>query len=270
VRDDDSGSGSFHEVGNLFPGEVEVLAVEPHVSVGEVLRRMLAAGYSQVPVVDNGTVRGLFSFGTLARVVATEPKFELHTLEVGDVMESVPFVSVRDSLHSVLPMLEERETLLVGSPSSLQAVATPSDALRYLYRLSKPFVLIGEIENALRSLIEMRTPGDVLNSCIDNSIRKMYEAQDRSVPERLDEMSFEDLRSIVTSGKNWEFFQGTLGNNRALISSKLERIRVLRNKVLHFRGELETLDHHDLLAMRDWLRDKAHAAEPLQMEVQDD
>ncbi|HEX8693089.1 MAG TPA: CBS domain-containing protein [Longimicrobium sp.] len=261
---------SFHEVGDLFPGEVEVLSVGPHVPVGEALRLMLSAGYSQVPVIDNGTVRGLFSFATLARVVATEPKFELHTLLVGDVMESVPFVTVRDSLHSVLPMLEEREAILVGSPSGLQAVATPTDALRYLYKLAKPFVLLGEIEKALRALITMRTPGALLSECIDNSIRKMYEEQQRQVPEKLDEMSFEDLRSLVISGKNWKYFEGTLGQNRALISSKLERIRVLRNQVLHFRSELSSLDQQDLVAMRDWLRDKAQTAQPSAPEDQDD
>lgn len=260
---------SFHETGNLFPGEVEVVSVGPQTTVGEALRTMLAARFSQLPVVDDGEVRGIFSLQSLAQLVASEVDVKIHELPVSDVMEFVPSMTVRDSLHSLLPLLEQHEAVLVQSPLGLQAVATPSDALRYLYRVAKPFVLVGEIELSLRALIAASVPGVLLTKCIDNSIRKMYEKQEREVPTTLDAMSFEDLRSLVTSGRNWPYFEGTLGKNRALIASKLERIRTLRNDVFHFRSTLTAPDLQDLAAMRDWLRDKARVARPRTVEEVD-
>lgn len=157
----------FHEVGNLFPGETHVEWIPPDTSVSEALRIMLEKRYSQLPVIENGIVRGVFSLWSLAHLIATVPALHTQDLLVEDVMETLPSVTVTDSLHSVLSSLEQHEALLVDSPHGLQAIITSFDVLHYFYRVARPFILLQEIELALRSLIELCAPGPKLKECID-------------------------------------------------------------------------------------------------------
>ena len=115
--------------------------------------------FSQLPVVENGEILGVFSLWSLAENLALFPKLKvqdvLEEMEVGELMEQLPKVTVKDSLHSILSQLERHDALLVDSPHGLQAVATPSDVLRYFYNVARPFILLQEIELALRELIEV-------------------------------------------------------------------------------------------------------------------
>lgn len=252
--------GPFHDVGSVFPGEVSIVSVSPRTPAGEALTQMLERRFSQLPVVENGEVVGVFSLWSLAQNLVLSPGIKVEALlknmEVGELMEQLPRVTVKDSLHSILGLLERHDAVLVDSPHGLQAVATPSDVLRYFYRVARPYILLQEIELALRNLIELCAPDEKLNECIDRALAKSYEARKWSVPTTLIEMTFEDYRSIITCAANWPVFEGLLGHNRDLVSAKLERLREIRNAVFHFRSDISLLDHQHLATSRDWLLGK--------------
>lgn len=169
-------------------------------------------------------------------------------------------MTVKDSVHAILGQLERHDALLVDSPHGLQAVATSSDVLRYFYRVARPFILLQEIELALRNLIEICAPGEKLTQCIDLALAKAFQARNRHVVD-LKEMSFEDYRTIVTCTANWPLFEVLLGHNRDLVSAKLERLREIRNEVFHFRSDISLLDHQHLATSRDWLLGKLKRAQ---------
>jgi CBS domain-containing protein len=245
----------FHDVGNLFPGEVEVVSVPPRMAVGDALQLMRERRFSQLPVVENGEVLGVFSLWSLAENLALFPQSKvqsmLQEMEVQELMEQLPRVTVKDSIHSILSRLERHDALLVDSPRGLQAIATPSDVLRYFYRVARPFILLQEIELALRSLIEICAPDDKLQTCIERALSKTYQGRGRTLPTNLLEMTFEEYRTIITCVDNWPMFEGTLGHNRDLISAKLERLRIIRNEVFHFRSEITVLDYQHLATARE-------------------
>jgi CBS domain-containing protein len=251
----------FHEVGRLFPGEVTPVTVSPSDTVATALRLMQENRFSQLPVVEDGIVRGVFSLWSLARLVEQAPaKVNIVDIEVEEVMEAIPSVTVNDSLHSIMSMLDQHEALIVASPAGVQALATHSDVLRYFYRVARPYILLQEIELALRALITGCAPANELERCAKRALERKYEGGRTSVPTALEDMSFDDYRSVITNRDNWPLFEGTLGKNRLLIAGKLERIRDLRNTVFHFRDELRALDYETLVAERDWLLNKARRA----------
>jgi len=257
MRDD----GPFHEVGNIFPGETSVESVPGETPVVEALKIMLEKRYSQLPVVEKGTVRGAFSLWSLAHQLATAPTLKVSDLTVEDVMEQLPTVTVRDSLHSIVTQLDQHEALLVGSPHGLQAILTSFDVLRYFYRVARPFILIQEIELALRSLIHLCAPGDKLKDCIDAALVPAYEKTGRAAPTELHELAFEDYRTLVHSKHNWPLFQGVVGHNSQVVSARLEEIRKIRNNVFHFRREISLLEYGTLASAREWLLEKIRRAE---------
>ncbi|MGE3834542.1 MAG: CBS domain-containing protein [Acidimicrobiia bacterium] len=248
----------FHDVGSIFPGDVELCSVAPSTTVTEALRLMAPNRYSQVPVIENGRVRGVFSLWSLAHHLLGSPNLAPNDLAVEDVMERLPVVTVEDPLDLVLEHLNRHDAVLVESPHGIQAIATGTDVLNYFYRIARPFVLLQEIELALRGLIEACVSEAELAQCIDRALRKKYEGRG-DPPERLREMTFEDYRSIVSAKDNWHFFDGVLGRNRELVASKLEQIRRIRNDVFHFRDPVSVIDHETLAGTRYWLFDKATA-----------
>lgn len=252
----------FHQVGRLFPGEVVAVVVTPETTVGEAIAIMEQGRYSQLPVVTEGRLRGAFSLWSLARLVRLlPPRVDIQSVAVGEVMDRIPAVTVNDSLHDVMTLLDQHEAMVVDSPHGIQAVATSTDVLRYFYRIAWPFICLQEIELSLRRLILACASGERLQACVDRALRARYEQRGQEVPGTLAEMSFDDYRSIIIAKDNWPTFEGVLGRNRMLVASKLERIRDLRNTVFHFRAELSVLDTGTLIAERNWLLDKARYAQ---------
>lgn len=256
----------FDEVGDLFPGETRVESVSGDTRVVDALAIMLEKRYSQVPVMDSGVVRGVFSLRSLGQQVAIAPALKIESLLVEDVMEELPFVTVKDSLHYTLGMLDRHEALLVNSPHGLQAIVTAFDVLRHFYRVARPFILMREIELALRSLIALCAPGEKLKECISQAVAKNYERKGLPVPTELHRLAFGDYRSIIISSKNWSLFEGVMGQDRELVSTRLEQTRKIRNDAFHFRRAISRLDHQTLVTVRHWLLDKTRRAETTQQE----
>ena len=260
----------FREVGSVFPGEVTIVSVTPQTRVGEALKLMLETRFSQLPVIENDEVLGVFSLWSLAHQLALAPDLVVKDLEVGELMEQLPKVTVKDSVHSILNHLDRHDALLVHSPHGLQAILTPIDMLQYFYRIARPFILIQEIELALRHLIEACAPNDKLRECISRGVGKEFEKRGKPAPTTLNDMTFVHYQKIITCNDNWPMFEGLLGNNSQLVYAKLDRVREIRNTVFHFQTELSLLDHQHLATSRDWLlgklkrtqapgREKSHA-----------
>ncbi len=246
----------FQDVGSIFPGDVELVCIEPYTPVADALRLMASHRYSQLPVIFGGRVRGVFSMWSLVHHLIDSPGLAPQDLTVEDIMEQLPSVTVQDSLEQVLEYLNQHDAVLVESPHGIQAVATSTDVLNYFYRVARPFVLLQEIELALRSLIDACVSDAQLQECVERALGKKYESDNRVLPSRLDEMTFEEYRTIISARGNWKHFDGVLGRSRELVASKLERIREIRNHVFHFRGQISVIDHQTLVATRNWLFDK--------------
>ncbi len=246
----------FHEVGSVFPGEVNITSVTPKTRVGEALKLMLERRFSQLPVMEDVEVLGVFSLWSLAQQLALAPDLNVQELEVGELMEQLPNVTVKDSLHSILSLLDRHDALLMDSPQGLQAVVTPIDVLQYFYRIARPFILIQEVELALRNLIELCAPGAKLQECINLALAKEFSKRGKPTPTSLNDMTFAHYQKIITCADNWPVFEGVLGNNPQLVYAKLDRLREIRNKVFHFQSNVSLLDHQHLATSRDWLLGK--------------
>lgn len=257
----------FQDVGRIFPGEVTLTSIEPSATVTEALRIMVGNRFSQLPVVSNGVVRGVFSHWSLAHHLLDSPTLAPHQLFVEDVMEPLPYVTVQDSLDTVLEHLNRHDAVLVTSPHGLQAVATATDVLNYFDRVARPFVLLQEIELSLRALLRGCLTDAELEACANYALSSKYGGDVSRVPSRLEDMSFEEYRTIVSAKENWPYFEGVLGRSRELVASKLSRVRDIRNAIFHFREPVSVLDHETLTMTRNWLLDKTRTREARAVEA---
>jgi predicted transcriptional regulator len=133
-----------------------IVTIPPSCSVREAVALMQRHGYSQLPVVENGEVLGVFSYRSLAQEAAkaelehwTQQKCAPGDLPVEEFLEQFEFARVTEEMRRVFDALDRDNGVLLGTPERLLAILTPMDLLRYLYQLANPF---GQRSNSLSEL----------------------------------------------------------------------------------------------------------------------
>ena len=164
----------------------------------------------------------------------------------------LPYFRPDDSIEDIFDSLDRHNAVLVGEPTHVRAVASPMDALYYLYGIANGYVLMRQIELGLRHIITLSTTPNSLAECIRAAVEQKYVKQNRTVPKRLQDMEFSDLRSILTSGKTWENFAGVLGGNIDLVKT-VPPLEKIRNALFHFRRQIRADEYESLAFTRNWL-----------------
>jgi CBS domain-containing protein len=246
----------FHDIGKLFAvRHSEPVSIQTSATVAEALAIMLEHKYSQLPVLDGERPVGVFSLWSLAHLLAGGSSKNILSQEVEDLVDRIPIVDLETSLYEVLGNLDRHEAVLIGDQERLLAIATTWDVLSYFFKVARPFVLVQEIELALRQIIRACAGSeDEITSCIERALAYQIAAGMRkSLPTQLDELSFDDYSSLIKHRDNWPLFEGKIGRKPDLVSTKLIAIRDVRNKVFHFKGDLTIGDYDSLASTRDWL-----------------
>ena len=145
--------------------------------------------------------------------------------------------------------------LIVGNQSKLIGLISSTDVLNYLNKITSPFILIGEIERAIRIILSVSIPKAELLELVKITLAKSYEPED--IPTSLKEMSFNDYKQIICYGDAWHFFEKVFGPNRHhrnRTRTKLEEIRDIRNIVFHFKMEITQDELQKLQDYRIWIK----------------
>ncbi len=255
----------FHRLNSVLPENQKVVCVAPDILAVEALDKLKEYRFSQLPVVVGREVLGLFSYRSFANAVVTlgrgatkNQKFNPLELLVEDCLDKPTFARVTDEFAEWFDFIDQHDCVLVGEQSRLQGIVTAMDILRYLYSVASPFVLIAEIELALRALINLAVSPESLTACAKECLKDKYQ---EGLPTRLEDMTFNDYVQIIGDGRSWNYFQPLMGGDRVRTRAKLEQLRDLRNVVFHFKREITVEEYETLAAGRQWMLLKARAAE---------
>jgi CBS domain-containing protein len=242
----------FHRLGSVIPESQELARVKAETKAADALKLMAQFGYSQLPIVHNEEVIGVFSYRSFAHgVVGADRRQDPTNLPVTEFLEKGRFARLNDEFQGVISLLDKNDAILVGDDANLQAIVTAIDILKYLYDVASPYVLAAESELAIRALIDQCVDMNGLHTCAKTSLGHLYKEAD--LPTRLESMTVNDYVQIIGDGRNWPAFELTFGGTRQSTRSKLERIRDLRNDLYHFRRNMSSDEYDELLALRDWL-----------------
>lgn len=248
----------FHRVNTILPEDQEALFVSFETSVADVLALMKAKNFSQIPIKAGDEVLGVFSYRSFVNKIPEiiGEKVNLEQLQVGDFIEKIDFVDVLEDLTRTLDLLDKKDVVLVGSRNTLKGLLTSIDLVRYLYKLSSPFVLLSEIELALRNILRSCASQEQLQEMAKITLSKVY--QPDKMPGSIEEMTFNDYVQVIGDGRTWKSFEGAFGTGdwkRKNTRTKLEEIRDLRNDTFHFKRDLLETDISQLISYRDWIKD---------------
>jgi hypothetical protein len=252
-------------VSSVVPAGQELEQAGPQDKVGDVVEKMLNYKYSQVPVVLDGKVLGMFSFRSLVSELVRNPNVrqDCSDLPVHLFMEDWRFVAPSERWESILDNLNRDNGVLVRWPDQRLNIVTTMDVVQFLTALTSSFMLLAEIELALRQLICTCIPSEQLDVCIHIGLGGKYSPE--RMPKALDEMEFGDYVLLIGDTHNWTFFSFAFGDGDVLRKDtveRLDRVRLLRNTVFHFKRRLTASEEQKLTLCRDWLHKRIALAEP--------
>lgn len=223
-------------VGRLASANKKPLGVPPDCPLKEVITLMLTNSYSQLPVLQGErTVKGMVSWSSIGvRLVLSR-----EAATARDCMEPAHEVSTGDSIFAAIGAIIEHQYVLVRSADgTVTGIVTATDLSVQFQQLAEPFLLLGEVENHLRRLIGGKFTAVELKSVRDDS------DHDRDI-ESVADLTFGEYVRLLERPALWGRL--ALGIDRVTFVRELDRIRGIRNDVMHFDpdgitdGDLQTI-----------------------------
>ena len=245
----------FHLIKEVLPETQELVTFPSETPVKDALEVMRKRNISQVPVIEGDAVLGVFSYRSFAQGIRKLPRNQndILSLPVEEFIDDFKFAEITDELKALLDEFDLKDAVLVGTKSRLQGIVTVVDALRYFYRVAAPYILVREIELAIRELMRISVDDDGLKECIEKALETHYQNKNLPVPTCLEEMTISDCVNILRFKETWEKFACAFGENANLVYTKLKPLPELRNDIFHFRREITAEEYDRLRDIREWL-----------------
>lgn len=217
------------------------LSVNRDAEVAEAVTLMLMHDFSQLPVMQNDrNVDGIISWKSLGAARALKRE----VTHVRDCMENVEILGHDTPLFDAIEIIARRELVLVrDAERKISGLVTTSDISLQFRSLAEPFLLLGEIENHIRRLIDGKF-----------SVEKLVAVRDPADADRevrnVSDLTFGEYIRLLEAPENWQ----KLGFNlaRPQFVARMGEIRRIRNEVMHFHPD--ALSGADLSVLRDTVR----------------
>lgn len=232
------------KVSRLPAASRTVVWVNPDTPLREALTLMLMHDYSQLPVMTNTReVKGVVSRSTILSSFISkhaESKGDLGERPVRDFMERQFEINANSSIFSAIPLIVSNSYALVrADDKQIIGIVTTTDLSEQLQQLSEPFLLIQEIENHIRKAIDGKYSAEELarfsNLSSDADI----------VIESVADLTLGGYVRLLQDPDMWK--RSGLKVDKTVFLKELERIRVIRNDVMHFDPDGISPDDHQAL-----------------------
>src|SRR2546425_3270038 len=225
-----------YRVGKLASANRPPTSVTPDATVQEAVTLMLANDFSQLPVMTSDReVKGMISWKSLGGRLSLGQPCQL----VRDCMDRYQEIEADESLFRAIDLIVQYECVLVrDTERKICGIVTTNDLSFQFRQLAEPFLLLGEIENHIRRVIDKRFSKEEL--------RPLRYPRDvvREVSDVAD-LGFGEYLRLFESAERWEKLG--LRIDRRTFVKDLENIRRIRNDVMNFdhdglaEDDLETL-----------------------------
>lgn len=214
-----------------------VVAVKPDSRLEEAVTSMLINDFSQLPVMTSEReVKGVVSWASIGSRLG----LGMVGTVVRELMDEHHEIRADASLFSAIPVIVQNQYVLIrGADQRITGIVTSSDLSLQFQQLAEPFLLLGEIENHIRRLIDD-----------DFTVPELAAARDPSdttrAIEKVADLTFGEYIRLLESPDRWAKLNLTV--DRGEFITHVDRVREVRNDVMHF--DPDPLPDSDLDALR--------------------
>ena len=219
------------------------LYVSPGDNLSKAVTIMQMHKYSQLPVINNlRNISGSITWESIGTAIANGVKGE----KVNDYMQkAVTILSLETPLLDAIDKILANDfAFVVNTTKELCGIVTTADISEQYIRWTKPFVLLEQIENHLRMLMEGKfLLEDIQKNCQDDRLVK-----------NIDDLTFGEYLRLIENPIYWDKLGlGTV--DRTYFIKQLNKVREARNDVMHFEpAGLDPEQMSDIQQMADYLK----------------
>ncbi|MEM6271238.1 MAG: CBS domain-containing protein [Bacteroidota bacterium] len=226
-RDDDpTPRVGMLDAANIESPDVEragLISVKRDTPLSDAITLMIFHDFSQIPVMSGkAKVDGIISWRSIGKKLGLGQKAKL----VKDCMEEATIVKYNAPLFQVYNTILEKEFVLVRLPNqTISGIVTYADVSKKFIEQTEPFLVLEQIENHIRLILDGKLELDDLKKALDFSrIEKEIET--------LSDLSFGHYVRII---ENKDCFEKLgLQVSRTILREQLEKANKIRNEVMHF------------------------------------
>ena len=247
----------------LLEGRAAPLCVPQNTRLRDALQLMMRHGYSQLPVVeDDGDLLGIISNKTIAHTYfLLGGQVALLDLTVDHCLARVDPLTPDDDLFEACEKLRDEDSaLVIVEGRKPVGLLTAGDLTQFFRHRSEDLIRIEDIEVTLRLRARDAFPDD---AAMDQALILAVgpDPQDPTRPKKhFNNLSLGELLHLITHEQNWPNFNGMF-EPLELFVSLMERVRLVRNILAHFRGSADQIQDSTLRYAVDWLSTRAGAAQ---------
>lgn len=220
-----------YRISRLEAANKDLIFVKPDSELSEAITLMMTHDYSQLPVMQQPKrgLKGVISWRSIGQKLAVKKSSTI----VRELMEpNFQLISEETSLFKALPVIIEHEYVLVKNKTDeICGIVTASDLSLQFKQLTEPFLLVAEIENHVRQILVSLSKEELENG-------KDSKDENRTI-ESVADLTFGEYQRICEVPEIWEKLN--LSIDRKIFCSELDKIRTIRNNIMHFDPDgLET------------------------------
>lgn len=207
------------------------VCVQNDSSLTLAITLMQSNNFSQLPVTDGNkrNLSGYISWDSISNAIFRGVHSEMvKDYKVSDCVVMTP----NDSLIDAMTKVHKHDFVIIVENNQVKGIITQQDLSRQFLNWTKPFILLEEIENHIRQLIDGKFQLEELRGACQG------EADDINC---VDDMSFGDYIALIGNEDRWNKLNLKYVD-RGLVVAKLEEVRKIRNDVMHFDPEGLTRD----------------------------
>lgn len=223
VAEDDEGEDDLNvrlTVGNLSPLR-GVESVGRNSPLVEAITKLSLNDFSQLAVLGGPrTLLGAVTWRSSA--LALQQNSDAGVAEALD--RHVEDVSYDRDLFDILPALQQRDFVFVRNETNeIKGIVTTADVAHRYGEMATPFFQLGELDQTLRWILSRTFDIETVRSVCDKSIPSF------------DRLTVGDSQRVLENREMWRSLGWPL--DRSAFIERLEEIRLIRNKVMHFHSD---------------------------------
>lgn len=230
-------------LGLLMAANIKPTVVDNSAPLQKAVTMMMLNNYSQLPVMNGPrTIVGYISWETIGEAICRGETSKM----VKDYKRETVRVLKRDTplLQAIHEVYRNEFIVVVSQDGSPCGIVTTADISSQFLNWTEPFVMLEQIENLVRHILD----GKILKEELERVCR-----EDGRKPESIDDLTFGEYIALIDNPKQWERI-GLHSVDRQLFVQALHAVREIRNNIMHFDPEgIDQNSRNKLKTMGDYL-----------------
>lgn len=230
-------------IGLLKAANTKPATVDNSDSLDKAITLMMMNNYSQLPVMGGARkIVGYISWETIGEARSKG----IDTNEVKDYKRD----SIRVFRRDIPLMLAIREIykndflVVIENDGTPCGIVTTADVSSQFLTWTEPFVMLEQIENQVRHLLDEKI--------LLEDLKKVCQEEGREV-NAIDDLTFGEYQRLFENPKHWERI-GLKSVDRTLFVKMFDDVRNIRNDVMHFDPEgIDETSREKLKSMANFL-----------------